>query len=459
MKKKVAAILTSSMLLGSVAYADGPTVETVSASLDSTWVMIAAFLVFFMHAGFAMVESGFTRSKNTLNILMKNILTVSIASVLYFLIGYGLMFGSTGAGFIGVDSFALAGVDDIGFFVFQAVFAATCATIISGAVAERMKLGSYMILTVLMTGFIYPVVGHWVWQGDGWLTSLGFVDFAGSTVVHLTGAMGAIVTVKFLGARIGKYSKGKVNVIPGSNIPLGALGVFILWFGWFGFNGGSTLAADPELVPHVIATTLLSASCGVLASAFYSLLKYKRIDASLTLNGALAGLVGITAGTHAVSLVGAIVIGLIAGIILIEAVQFLDRGLKLDDPVGAIAVHGVCGIWGTVAVGLFATEGGLFYGGGANLLGVQALGVVAVIAWTVAAVSLSLYIMTRFSSIRVTREEEIAGLDFAEHGSSAYEFRDSILTNNSPSPSTNEFGSGLVQRLDSLGTSSKAKNA
>ncbi len=456
MKKKITALLVSSFLIGSVASADGPTVESVSASLDSTWVMIAAFLVFFMHAGFAMVESGFTRSKNTLNILMKNILTVSIASVLYFLVGYGFMFGSTGGGFIGIDSFALAGVEDIGFFVFQAVFAATCATIISGAVAERIKLGSYMVLTILMTGFIYPVVGHWIWQGDGWLTALGFVDFAGSTVVHLTGALGAIVAVKFLGARIGKYSNGKVNVIPGSNIPLGALGVFILWFGWFGFNGGSTLAADPSLVPSVIATTLLSASCGVLSTAFYSLLKFKRIDASLTLNGALAGLVGITAGAADVSLVGSIIIGLVAGIILIEAVQFIDRGLKLDDPVGAIAVHGVCGIWGTVAVGLFATSGGLFYGGGASLLGVQALGVAAVIVWTVATVGLSIFIMMKVSPIRVSREEEIAGLDFAEHGSSAYEFRDSILTDSSPKVAT-DFGSGLVQRLDSLGT--KTKNA
>ncbi|MFC4322332.1 ammonium transporter [Litchfieldia salsa] len=457
MKKKISALVASSFLIGTAVSADGPTVESVSASLDSTWIMVAAFLVFFMHAGFAMVESGFTRSKNTLNILMKNILTVSIASVLYFLVGYGFMFGSSAGGFIGVDGFALAGVDDIGFFVFQAVFAATCATIISGAVAERMKLGSYMFLTILMTGLIYPVVGHWVWQGDGWLTALGFVDFAGSTVVHLTGAIGAIVTVKFLGARIGKYSNGKVNVIPGSNIPLGALGVFILWFGWFGFNGGSTLAADPELVPHVVATTLLSASCGVLGSAFYSLFRYKRIDASLTLNGALAGLVGITAGTAAVSLVGAIIIGFIAGVILIEAVQFLDRGLKLDDPVGAIAVHGVCGVWGTIAVGFFATEGGLFYGGGASLLGVQAIGVLAVIAWTVATVALSIFIMMKVSPIRVSREEEISGLDFAEHGSSAYEFRDSILTENNPTPSGTDFGSGLVQRLDSLGT--KTKNA
>ncbi|MGY3718738.1 ammonium transporter [Sutcliffiella cohnii] len=455
MKKKVFSLLGGSFVIASTASAAPPTVETLSISLDMVWIMVGALLVFFMHAGFAMVESGFTRSKNTLNILMKNFLTVSIASILYLAVGYAIMFGGTFQGLIGTNGFFLQGHEgEIGFFVFQAMFAATCATIISGAVAERMKLSQYLLLTILMVALVYPVVGHWVW-GDGWLASLGFTDFAGSTVVHLTGALGAIVAVKFLGARIGKYSKGKVNAIPGHNIPLGALGVFILWFGWFGFNGGSTLAADPSLIPHVITTTLLSASGGVIASAFYTQIKYKRIDASLTLNGALAGLVGITAGTGDVSPIGAIIIGLIAGIILVEGVQLLDKVLKLDDPVGAIAVHGICGVWGTLAVGLFATSGGLFYGDGISLLGVQALGILAVIVWTISVVTVYLFVVTRVTSLRVSKEEEISGLDFAEHGSSAYELKESLLSDQQSEPSS-EFGTGLVHRLNSIGTKAKA---
>ncbi|WLR42914.1 ammonium transporter [Bacillus carboniphilus] len=459
MKKKVLSMLTASFFLSSVAFAETPSAESVQNSIDITWVMIAALLVFFMHAGFAMVESGFTRSKNALNILMKNFLTISLGSILYFIVGYALMFGSSGGGFIGTDGFMLSGQsDNIWFYVFQAVFAATCATIISGAVAERMKLGSYMLLTIVMTGFIYPVVGHWIWTEDGWLSQLGFSDFAGSTVVHLTGALGAVAAVSFLGARIGKYSGDKVNVIPGHNIPLGALGVLILWFGWFGFNGGSSLAADPESVPHIIATTLLAGSAGVVSTALYTQFRYKRIDASLTLNGALGGLVGITAGCAEVSLAGAIIIGLIAGVILTEAVQFIDRTIKLDDPVGAIAVHGVCGIWGTLAVGLFSTSSGLFYGNGFEQLGIQLIGILAVIAWTLGTTSIFLLILTRFSSIRVSREEEIQGLDFAEHGSSAYELRDTFLSDNAQT--SVGIGNGLVERLNNLNHSSpKAKES
>ncbi|MDQ0483478.1 ammonium transporter [Guptibacillus hwajinpoensis] len=450
--KKISALFIALFLLsGGQAFAAGDAaVATLSQSMDTIWVMIAAFLVFFMHAGFAMVETGFTRSKNALNILMKNLLTMSIGAVLYFIIGYGIMFGTSSGGFIGTNGFFLLGQsENIGFFVFQAVFAATCATIISGAVAERMKLISYIAVTIAMVAIVYPVVGHWIW-GGGWLSELGFTDFAGSTVVHLTGAIGAVVAVSFLGGRIGKYSNGKVNVIQGHNIPLGALGVFILWFGWFGFNAGSTLSASDALIPIIVATTLLSASGGVIGSALYSYIRYKQIDASLTLNGALAGLVGITAGTASVSPIGAIFIGLIAGVILIEAVQLIDRRVKLDDPVGAIAVHGVCGVWGTVAVGLFAVEGGLFYEGGAALLLVQVIGVLAVIAWTSVTLGTFLFIYTRFSSIRVSREEEIQGLDFAEHGSTAYELRGGILNNNETPSSGSPFGHGLVDRLNRL---------
>ncbi|SIS57419.1 ammonium transporter [Salimicrobium flavidum] len=450
MKKIVPLSLLALLGFPMIASAQAVSPEAAIASIDMIWVMIAAFLVFFMHAGFAMVESGFTRSKNALNILMKNFMTISIASVLYFLVGYGIMFGTSGGGFIGTDGFMLTGHEDqIGFFVFQAVFAATCATIISGAVAERMKLGAYLLLTLMMTGLIYPIVGHWVW-GGGWLAELGFVDFAGSTVVHMTGAAGALATVMFLGPRLGKYTGKTVNVIQGHNIPLGALGVFILWFGWFGFNGGSTLAADPSLVPSVIAATLLSASGGVIASAFYSQIKFGQIDASLTLNGALAGLVGITAGAADISAVGAIATGLIAGVILIEAIQLFDRVFKIDDPVGAIAVHGICGAWGTIAVGLFATNGGLFYGGGGELLFIQTAGIVAVAVWTMAATSISIFAIKRTIGIRVSRQEEIAGLDFYEHGSSAYESSGSIFNENTPQTVDADFGVGLLNRLNTI---------
>ncbi len=454
MYKKIMAILLVSLLVPTITFASDLTVESLSASMDTIWIMLAAFLVFFMHAGFAMVEAGFTRSKNTLNILMKNLLTVSIASVLYFFVGYALMFGTSNYGLFGSSGYFLIGdLDSVGFFVFQAVFAATCATIISGAVAERIKLSSYLILVLLMTGFIYPIVGHWIW-GDGWLAELGFIDFAGSTVVHLTGALGALVTVAFLGGRLGKYSKdGTVQVIPGHNIPLGALGVFILWFGWFGFNAGSTLSATDSSIPFVAATTLLSASSGVLGTALYSIIKYKRVDASLTLNGALAGLVGITAGTADVSIAGSIIIGFIAGIILVFAVQFIDNRLKLDDPVGAISVHGVCGVWGTIAVGLFATNGGLFYGDGASLLMIQSIGVLAVILWTIVAVATSLFIITRFTSIRVSEEEELQGLDFAEHGSSAYDFSGNIIE----TKSSLTVSEGLAERLNNLGKKASEK--
>ncbi|WP_102028168.1 ammonium transporter [Salirhabdus sp. Marseille-P4669] len=412
--------------------------------------MLGTVLVFFMHAGFTMVETGFTRSKNSLNIIMKNFLTISLGAIIYFIVGYGIMFGTSAGGFIGTDGFFLSGVEDIGFFIFQAMFAATCATIISGAVAERVKIHSYLLLTIVMTALIYPIVGHWVW-GGGWLSELGFVDFAGSTVVHLTGAVGAVAAVLLLGPRIGKYSNnGKSNVIPASNVPLGALGVFFLWFGWFGFNGGSALAADTTVVPHVISTTMLSASAAIVISALYSQLRYKKMDASLTLNGALGGLVGITAGTADVSLMGSIIIGLVSGIVLVEGVTFIDHKMKLDDPVGAIAVHGLCGIWGTLAVGLFATNGGLFYGGGAELLGIQAIGVLAATIWTLLAVFIVFGLIKVVTGVRVSEEEEIAGLDFAEHGSQAYELKDIMINTPQNQPKVASSGSTLIERLNSL---------
>ncbi|WP_017473511.1 ammonium transporter [Amphibacillus jilinensis] len=446
MLKKIGLLSFIGLLLASPVYAE--TGEAVSqATADMLWVMLAAFLVFFMHAGFAMVESGFTRAKNSLNIIMKNFLTISIGPILFYLIGYGVMFGSSAGSFIGSDSFLLSGVEDIGFFVFQAMFVATCATIISGAVAERMKLGMYVLIVIAMTGVIYPVVGHWIWSDDGWLVNMGFSDFAGSTVVHLTGAVGALTVVLFLGPRLGKYAGKKINVIPGHNIPMGALGVFILWLGWFGFNGGSTLEADPSLVPMVIATTLMSSAGGLISTALYSQFRFKQIDASMALNGVLAGLVGITAGTAEVSIVGSIIIGLISGIILVEGVTFIDTKLKIDDPVGATSVHGLCGIWGTLAVGLFSLDTGLFYGFGVGQLAVQAIGIIAVIAWTMATVGGFTFILTRFSSIRVSEEEEIIGLDISEHGSSAYEFKDT-LSGKETMDKNGEFG--LADRLNNL---------
>ncbi|MFD1864877.1 ammonium transporter [Planococcus chinensis] len=417
--------------------------EAVQSSVDMLWVMLGTILVFFMHAGFAMLETGFTRSKNTLNILMKNLITVGLGSILYFFVGFALMFGTSAFGLIGTDGFALAGREDIGFFVFQAVFAATCATIISGAVAERMKLSSYIMLTVAMTAVIYPIVGHWVW-GGGWLSQIGFIDFAGSTVVHLTGATAAFITAWKLGPRLGKYSGTIVNSIPGHNLPLGALGVFILWLGWFGFNGGSTLAADPELVPPVIVNTLLAASAAVISTALYTRLRYGRIDPSLTMNGALAGLVGITAGAANVSFLGAMAIGLLAGIIMTEAVHLLDAKIRVDDPVGAIAVHGVAGIWGTMALGFFDTTGGLLYGGGSEILGIQTVGVLAVIAWTSISAGLVVLAVNALSPIRVSAEEEESGLDFSEHGSQAYAMQD-VLRGSAPSAES------FATRLNKIG--------
>ena len=421
--------------------------EAVQSSVDMLWVMLGAMLVFFMHAGFAMVESGFTRSKNTLNILMKNMITVSLGSILYFIVGYAIMFGPSSFGLIGTEGFALSGVEDIGFFVFQAVFAATCATIISGAVAERMHLSAYILLTIAMTAVIYPIVGHWVW-GGGWLSQIGFIDFAGSTVVHLTGAVAAFIAAWKLGPRIGKYSGKTVNTIPGHSLPLGALGVFILWLGWFGFNGGSTLAADPALVPPVIANTLLAASAGIIATAGYTRIRYGRIDASLTMNGALAGLVGITAGAANVSLVGAIFIGLIAGVIMTEAIRLLDSKIRIDDPVGAVSVHGIAGIWGTLAIGLFDTTGGLLYGGGAGILGIQTVGVLAVIVFASLSTGLVLLAIGGIVPIRVTAEEEEAGLDFSEHGSQAYSMQD--VLHGSPTGRNDSF----AHRLNQLGETS-----
>ena len=338
--------------------------------LDIVWVLFATVLVFLMQAGFAMLEAGATRAKNAANIIMKNVMDISIGSLVFWMIGFGFMFGANESGLIGTSNFFLSDIDpstdtgmfDFSFFIFQTVFAATAATIISGAVSERTKFAAYLIYTVAVTAFIYPIFGSWVW-GGGWLSELGdngFMDFAGSTVVHSVGGWAALAGAIVVGPRLGKFIDGKPVAIPGHSITLAALGVFILWFGWFGFNAGSTVSGNDASIAIIAVTTLLAAAAGSVGSMALSYILWKRFDASMTLNGVIGGLVAITAGTANVSPAMAVIIGLIGGFVVVAAVVLLERKLKVDDPVGAIAVHGFAGAWGTIAVGLFASAS---YGG------------------------------------------------------------------------------------------------
>ncbi|MDA3823409.1 MAG: ammonium transporter [Bacteroidales bacterium] len=403
--------------------------EGFTISIDTIWILIAACLVMFMQPGFALVEAGFTRSKNTANILMKNLMDFAIGSLAFWAIGYTIMYGEDVGGFIGKISLffgsdAINGVPDKASLMFQTVFAATAATIVSGAVAERTKFSAYLIFSIAITVIIYPISGHWVW-GGGWLSELGFHDFAGSTVVHSVGAWVGLMGAAMVGPRIGKYGKdGKPKAIPGSNLAMGALGVFILWFGWFGFNAGSQLAAAGKenalAISHIFITTNLAAAAGAVTVMFITWIKYKRPGLSLTLNGALAGLVAITAGTDAVSPGGAAIIGIIAGFVLVFGVEFIEKILKVDDPVGAVSVHGLSGATGTIMVGLFSTSEGLFYGHGAHLLGVQVIGVLAVAAWAMGLGFILFYILKKTMGIRVSKTIEEEGLDIYEHGESAY---------------------------------------
>jgi ammonium transporter, Amt family len=412
------------------------------AIADNLWVLIAAVLVFFMQAGFAMVEGGLTRSKNVSNIMAKNLADACLGVLVFFCVGYGIAFGG-GNDFFGTEGFFLSGAEKFPaipdgltvptIFIFQAVFAATAVTICSGAMAERTKFTAYLVFGVVMTAVIYPVVVHWTW-GGGFISKISigdavYTDFAGSTIVHSTGAWAALVGASILGPRMGKYSPtGEARAIPGHNMALTVLGVFILWVGWFGFNGGSELAAD-TFVMHVALTTLLSGCAGVLGAGITARIKTGVFDLGMTANGALAGLVGITAGTGTMNYFGALVTGFIAGVIVIFAVLFIEKRLKIDDPVGAIAVHGVCGVWGTLAVGLFARyddaflgrdNAGLLYGGGINQLIVQALFVVIVAAWVLTTSYILFKILDKTMGLRVSAEEEAVGLDIAEHGSPGY---------------------------------------
>ena len=398
------------------------------SAVNTIWVLLGAALVFFMQAGFAMCEAGFTRAKNTGNILMKNLMDFCIGTPTYWILGFGLMFGGAGAIIGGFDPFVRSDYADVlpsgvplfAFLIFQTVFCATAATIVSGSMAERTKFISYCIYSFCISAFIYPISGHWIW-GGGWLSQLGFHDFAGSTAVHMVGGVCACIGAAILGPRIGKYDMdGNPRAIIGHNLSLGALGVFILWFCWFGFNGCSTVAMDSDeamvSAGLIFVNTNMAAAVASCVTMPYTWLRYKKPDVGMTLNAALAGLVAITAGCDAVSPVGAAIIGIAAGLVLPISVGFFDSVAKIDDPVGAISVHGVCGAMGTILTGLLAVDGGTFYGGGFHFFAIQCLGVLATAAWAAVMISIVFLILKSTIGLRVSAEEELKGLDITEHG-------------------------------------------
>lgn len=401
------------------------------SSVNTIWVLLGAALVFFMQAGFAMVETGFTRAKNAGNIIMKNLMDFCLGTPIFWILGFGLMFGAGSfiGGYHGIASEANYGngmlpdgVPFFAFFIFQTVFCATAATIVSGAMAERTKFAAYLVYSAVISAIVYPIEAHWIW-GGGWLSEMGFHDFAGSTAVHMTGGVAALVGAAILGPRIGKYGKdGKPKAIPGHSLTLGALGCFILWFCWFGFNGASTVSMEGDsiaLAGKVFVNTNLAAAIATCVTMAFTWIKYGKPDVSMSLNGSLAGLVAITAGCDAVSPIGAAIIGAVAGILIVLGVEFIDKVLKIDDPVGAVGVHCVNGAFGTLAVGLLAdgstTDKGLFYGGGLKLLGAQALGVVCVAAWVAVTMIVTFTVIKKTMGLRASAEEEILGMDATEH--------------------------------------------
>ena len=427
---------------------------TLKVGLDTTWVIFSSLLVFFMNTGFAMIESGFCQSKNTVNILTKNLIVFGLSTIAYWAIGFGLMF-SNGNDFIGFQGLFLTGADNSPLtgedyagifrslswtgiplkakFFFQLMFAGTAATIVSGAVAERIKFSAFLLFSSLFVGFAYPITGHWIW-GDGWLARLGFIDFSGSTAVHTVGGCAALVGAFLLGPRLGRYAPAQgapQGVIPGHNLSMATLGGLILWFGWYGFNAGATMAVDANTIAHIVVSTSLSAVSGAIAAMITSWQLFKNTDLSMIINGVLSGLVSITASCAFVGMPSAVIIGAVAGTMVVFSVQFFDR-LRIDDPVGAISVHLTCGIWGAIAVGIFSVgpgelypEGagplaGVLFGGGANQLLIQFLGVAAVIGFTLL-FSFACWMMIQITiGIRVSKEEEIDGLDISEHGMIAY---------------------------------------
>ena len=399
------------------------TEEIMSAISDSTfgvWFLIGAALVFWMQAGFAMVEAGFTRSKNTGNITMKNLMDFCIGTVAFYLLGYNILCGDGKFVGWGLNPLKNFGTTDWSNFVFNLVFCATAATIVSGAMAERTKFITYCIYSFVISLIVYPVEAHWVWGGTPWLTDLGFTDFAGSACIHMVGGITAFIGAALLGPRIGKYDKdGKSRPIMGHNILIGALGVFILWFGWYGFNGAA--ATDTLQLSQIFATTTIAPAAATVTAMIYTWIKNGKPDVSMSLNGSLAGLVAITAGCANVDAVGAFVIGGLAGILCTMSVYFVEDKLKVDDPVGAVSVHGVCGLFGTLMVGLFDYTDGLFYGGGVHHLAIQALGVVCIAGWVIVTMSIVFIVLKKTIGLRVSKEEELEGLDSTEHGlESAY---------------------------------------
>ena len=401
-------------------------VESLQSDLWGVWFLIGAALVFWMQAGFAMVEGGFTRAKNAGNIIMKNLMDFCIGTVMFMLIGFSLLLGEDYLGFIGKPGFDLfTNFANFNFstFVFNLVFCATTATIVSGAMAERTKFSTYCIYSAVISAIVYPIEAGWVWNSAGWLAKLGYVDFAGSSVIHMVGGIASVIGAAMLGPRIGKYTKGKdgktvVNAFPGHSLTLGALGCFILWFAWYGFNGAA--ASDPTQLAQILGTTTIAPAVATFVCMMFTWIRNGAPDVSMCLNASLAGLVGITAGCANVDAVGATIIGLVDGILVVIVVEFIDQKLKIDDPVGAVAVHGCNGLWGTVAVGLFDYNNGVFYGGGFHQLGVQVLGVVCIAAYTAVAMTIVFTILKHTIGLRVSAEEEIMGLDLEEHGCEAY---------------------------------------
>jgi len=436
---KILSLTLIVLMLPLFAFADEPTTATNAVAIDTVWILLAAFLVFFMQPGFAMVEVGFTRAKNASNILMKNLMDFSLGSIAFWLIGFGIMFGTDKLGLFGTSGFFLNsanpstadGLWQFAYWMFQIVFAATAATIVSGAMAERTKFPAYLFYSFFICALIYPVVGHWIW-GGGWLGNKGMIDFAGSTVVHSVGGWAALAGAILLGPRLGKYNKDGISkAIPGHNIPLAALGVFILWFGWFGFNAGSTTSGTNLSIATIAVTTNLAAAAGAIMAMFTAWFRFGKPDTSMALNGALAGLVGITAPCACVSPLSAIIIGAVAGVLVVLSVEFIDKVLHVDDPVGAISVHGVCGAWGTLSVGLFAQSAygessgagainGLFFGGGLSQFFIQLIGVVSVFLWVFGSALILFYIIKKTVGLRASDEEQLKGLDISEHGMESY---------------------------------------
>lgn len=433
------------------------------SAVNTIWVLVGAALVFFMQAGFAMVETGFTRAKNAGNIIMKNLMDFSLGTPIFWLLGFGLMFG-TGS-FIGsyngiaspenYTGIAPDGVPFWAYLIFQTVFCATAATIVSGAMAERTKFSSYLIYSAVISALVYPIEAHWIW-GGGWLSDMGFHDFAGSTAVHMTGGIAALIGAKILGPRIGKYGKnGEARAIPGHSLTLGALGCFILWFCWFGFNGCSTVSMEGEAIEaagKIFVTTNIAAAVATVTTMVFTWVKYKKPDVSMTLNGSLAGLVAITAGCDTVTPVGAAIIGIVAGFAVVIGIEVVDQKLKIDDPVGAVGVHCVNGCLGTLLTGLFSdgtsTEtAGLFYGGGVKLLGIQALGVVSVIIWTTITMIITFTVIKKTVGLRASAEEEVLGLDATEHNLPS-SYADFVTAPSTGSMARAEAKTGVIKPAD-----------